>query len=182
MEALEKLRDFIDNLEDKDFKKYLIITLSIFILIPSVLIFRYYRKITHLRKRIKDINIIREEDVRRILGRAEQVQKEREDVDAMLAEEPDFKIRGFFEKMLAALGLSDKTTIESPSQIDREDKYRESILNVKLTNMDMKQLTELLYKLQQTRRIHTKELEITKSKKKPGTIDVSLTISTLLLK
>ena len=46
----------------------------------------------------------------------------------------------------------------------------------------MKEFTELLQEIEQNSRIATNRLEITKSKKKPKTIEVSLTISTLLPK
>lgn len=46
----------------------------------------------------------------------------------------------------------------------------------------MKQLTELLYELEQKKRIYIKKLEIEKSKKTNNSIDVIITIATLLPK
>jgi beta-lactamase regulating signal transducer with metallopeptidase domain len=68
--------------------------------------------------------------------------------------------------------------MESSSQIDH-DTYRESILKVELSDMNMKQLCELLDELNKNKRINTKELEITKSKTAKRSINVALTIATL---
>lgn len=182
MEALEKIKNFIENLEEKKFYKYLIGTLGILILILMLIVFRHYRTVQRLKKRINSINEIREEEVKKILHQADLVEKQRKEVDAMLAEDEDFKIGGYLKNLLEKLGLSDKKTVESPSQIDREDNYRESILAIKFTDMDMKQLTELLNEIEQTRRIYTKELEIMKSRKTPDKLEVNITIATLLLK
>ena len=48
--------------------------------------------------------------------------------------------------------------------------------------MTMQELTKLLEEIEQNPRIATERLEITNSKKKPKTIEVALTISTLLPK
>ena len=120
--------------------------------------------------------------MKRILTRAASVQQQRKEVDAILEEDKDFKIGGYFKDVLTKLVLTSKKAVESPSQIDREGKYRESILNVKFTDMDMKQLSELLNEIEKNKRIFTKELEVTTSRKTPQKIDVNLTIATLLLK
>ena len=48
--------------------------------------------------------------------------------------------------------------------------------------MNMKELTELLQAIEQNPRISTKRLEIIKAKKDSKTIDVQITITTLLPK
>jgi len=179
MELLNKIRDFIQDLEEKEFYKYLIIVFICLFLVISFIVFRYYRKINYLKGRIEEVNNIRVDDVQVILSRADVVKKEREEVNVILAKEEDFKIGGYFDNLLKKLGLSgyfkDKTV--SPKEIS--DQYRESELSARLSGMNTKQLCELLEELEKKKRIYTKVLEIKKSKRKPKGIDVSLTIATL---
>lgn len=182
MKAIEKISAYINTLSEKELYRYLLIIVGSIVFCFFSIIFIYNRRINYLKRQINALNITREEEVKKILTRAAFVQQQRTEVDAILAEDKDFKIGGYFNDVLNKLGLTNKKTIESPSQIDREGKYRESILNIKFTDMDMKQLSELLNEIEKNKRIFTKDLEITVSKKTPHKIDVNLTIATLQLK
>lgn len=177
MEAIDKIRNFIENLETKDFYKYLAIALSVIIVIIGILIFNFYRKIHNLNERIALINDQRIV-AQRILTQDEQVKKQRIAVNAILAQDPDFIIGNYFNKILTKLGLIDKqkSSIEV-SHIEHGDGYKETILKAKLTDMNMKQLCDLLSEIEKTERVYPKELEIVKGKNK--TIDVNLAIATL---
>ena len=50
-------------------------------------------------------------------------------------------------------------------------------LDVSFGDINMKELVELLYKIEQNERVYTKDLKITKNLKKPS-IDVSMVIAT----
>ena len=182
MTLIEKIRLFIESLETKDFYTYSGIFLIACTILGGGIVFQYYRNISYLKKRITEINDYREDDVRIIRQQAAQVKQQRAEVDSILAEEVDFKIGGYFKDLLAKLQLTEKKIAEETAQVDREDDYRESELIAKFEDMSMKQLTELLQELEQNKRISTKRLEITKSKKKPDTIEVQITIGTLLPK
>jgi hypothetical protein len=178
-EVLQKITRFFQNLNEKNFYKYLAVFLCSIILIGAFMIFRYYRNREYYTQKIATTNDLRQE-VRTILEKAQRVKREQIAVNRMLEQEPDFKIRGYFEQLIATLGLPDnKQVAVTTSQVDRDDQYRESILNAKFVEMNMKQLAELLQEIEKNRRIYAKELEITKSKKRPKTIEVSLTIATL---
>ena len=84
--------------------------------------------------------------------------------------------------LLVKLNLRDKEVAEETSTADLEENYRRTELSAKFEDMSMRELTELLQEIEQNSRIATSRLEITQSKKKPRTIEVSLTISTLLPK
>ena len=45
--------------------------------------------------------------------------------------------------------------------------------------MNTRELTDLLQEIERKKIVYTKDLEIDKSKKRPGTLDVSITIATL---
>jgi len=180
MGLVEKIRLFIETIETKDFYKYITIFLIGITFISSLIVFQYYRNVSYWKGRIKIINELRENDVKVIREKAQHVQQQRAEVDAILAEDEDFKIGGYFKDLLTKLQLTDKEIAEETTQIDREDNYRESELNAKFEDMNMKQLAKLLQEIEQNKRIFTKKLEITKSKKKPGTVEAQIIIATLL--
>lgn len=182
MKFLEPIRIFIDTTETKTFYYYVAGFLSAVTIAFGLMVFLYYSHVNTLQKKIKRINAEREEEVRVILETALLVDQQRKTVDAELSKDPDFKIAGYFKSLLTKLNLKDKEVAEETSTTDREDNYRESELNAKFEDMTMQDLTKLLQELEENSRISTKRLEITKSKKKPKTIEAQITITTLLPK
>jgi hypothetical protein len=180
MVLLEQIKNFFDTLETKTFYHYMLGYIIACVLLFCTTIFYFYRSTHSLQRKIKNINNSREEDVRVILETAARVKQQQTMVEEILSQDIDFKIAGYFEELLNKLGIT-KTSSEATTT-DREDNYRKSELSAKFEDMTMKELTELLQELEQKPRIATERLEITKSKKKPKTIEVNLTISTLLPK
>lgn len=177
MEFLRSFQERIENLERKEFYRYLGIFLGIFLLLVVAAIFQYTRTINKYRKQISYVNTMRDE-VRSILSKHEQIERQRKEVDAILSEEEDFNIVGYIEDIINKLGLGANFKERTPSSIEREDNYREDMVKVALVDMNMRQLAELLNEIENNPRIFTTELEIIKSKKTP-TIEVNLTIATL---
>lgn len=177
MEFLRTIQTSIESLEKKDFYRYLGIFLGFFVLLIAVTIFQYSRTISKYKKQISYVNSMRDE-VRTILSKHEQIERQRKEVDEILSEEEDFNIVGYIESVITKLGLGANFKERTPSSIDREDNYREDMVKVALVDMNMKQLTELLNEIENNPRIFTTELEIIKSKKTP-TIEVNVTIATL---
>lgn len=151
-----------------------------FILSVLIIIY-YYSSMNALQKKIKNIDAHRDE-VHEILEKYALIKQQQLIVEEVLAKDPLFKISGAFAKLLTDLNLTDKKVSEDLSIIDLEGNYRKTELNAKFTDMTMQELTVLLERLEQNPRVATNRLEITKSKKNPKTIEVSLTISTLLPK
>lgn len=178
MKIIDQLRDFIASLDEQTFYKYIGIALAGLVLAVSLLVFSYYRSVNSLLDSINTINEERER-TRQILTRAERVKRQRAEVDAIISEDENFKIGGFFNDVLNSLHLSDKKIVEETSQSDKEDKYSESILRARLTDMTMKELCELLNTLDQNKRIYTKELDILALKKTPPALEVTITIASL---
>ncbi|HSC24915.1 MAG TPA: hypothetical protein VLB80_01700 [Candidatus Babeliales bacterium] len=182
MMFLEPIKVFINKTDSKKFFNYIIGYLVVCVLLFTLGIFYYYKSISALQKKIKNINSLREEEVLAILETAVLVKQQRSMVEETLAKDVDFKIAGYFKNLLVKLAIKDKEVAEETSTIDLEENYRKSELNAKFENMTMKELTGLLQEIEQNSRIAANRIEITRSKKKPKTIDVSLTISTLLPK
>jgi len=179
MEFLNRIRQKIGNLEEKDFYKYLIIYFSALVLIVFVIILAYYLKVASLQESIDDINQMREGEIRTLLRRAEKVKKQRQEVNTVLAKDPNFKIKEFYEKALKRLNLTKFGKQREAKSKNVSDNYRESELKAELRGMNMKQLCELLDALEKTKRIYIKNVVIRRSEKTSRAIDVSLTIATL---
>jgi len=179
MALLDKLQKFLDTLDEKTFYKYLgIASLGLFLVI-GLIIFNYYRTTSYWHAKIETTNELRE-DIQLLLTKAQQIKTMQAEANRMLAEDEDFKIRGYFENLLNQLRIPAQNIVEiNITPVDRDTKIRENILTAKLTDMNMKQLTELLEEIEQNKRVYIKEVEITKSKKRPNTIDISLTFATL---
>ena len=176
---MEKFYTYLNNSDENQFHKYMVGFLIFIGVATGSIMFQYYRKTSALKRQIAALNVTREE-VKILLDRAQHVKKEQKDVDEMLALDPNFKIADDFEKALNKLGLSNKQLkkVEVTSQA-REGRYQERILDARLANMTMKELTQLLQEIEQNRRVFPKELEISASKKNQNAIDVNLKIATL---
>ena len=182
MGILEKAREYVAGLEENELNRYIVIVIGIIVLLMMTLLFYHYRTVSNYRLRIKKINQLREEKVQDILARAEYLEKQREEINTILAEDKNFKTIWYFDRVKQKLQLTNKEVREQLSQIERTDQYLESILNVTFDDIDMKQVTELLKELEENKRIFIKKLDIAKSKKIPQKLEVSMTIGTFLLK
>lgn len=184
MVFIEKIRAFFDSINSKRFYQYIAGYAAVCLILFCIILYYFYSTTHDLQRKIKRLNTTREEEVRTILESAQSIEQQRATVEAVLSQNLDFKIAGYFKDLLNKLNLKNKEIqeAESTTTTDREDNYRETELNAKFEDMSMKDLTELLQALEKNPRISTKRLEITKSKKKPKTIEVLITITTLLPK
>lgn len=179
MKILTVVQTYLDSIEEKRFYQYLIGLAVIILLLLAGIIFQYYRSVRSLKAEINRINEERQE-IRTLLSKARIVKKEQKEIDAILAKDENFKIAGYFEDVIGKLGLANKKAsdvqVTTPS---REGKYQESVLQAKFSGMTMKDVAELLQEIELNKRVFTKELDIIVSPKKPGTIDVTITVATL---
>ncbi len=178
MEIIDKIYSYISNLEEKRFYQYSAGILGFITLLMFAFMFQYYRSVRFLKSEIVRINESREK-VQTILDKGQIVKREQREIDAILAKDKNFKIAGYFEDLLAKLGLSDKKASLEVTTPAGEGKYQETILTGKFTGMTMKELTQLLQELELNKRVFIKELEITASQKIPNTIEATLVVATL---
>lgn len=175
---LNKIQAYINSLDSKRFQQYIGALFGIIFVLISIIIFNYYRTIHRLKSEISTINDMRLE-AQSILEKAQLVKKEQREIDAILAKEENFKIAGYFEDLLSRLGFAKKKLSQEINTAVKEGNYQESILQAKFTAMTMKDVTELLQEIEANKRVFTKELDLTASRNRPGTLDVTLTIATL---
>lgn len=178
MEFLDKIQQYLNSIEQKRFFQFIAIFLGVVFVALVGILFQYYRSVSYLKSEIVQLNEEREE-TRYILDKALQVKKEQKQIDAVLAQDENFKIQGYFEDLIARLGLSSKKSTIEVTPAASEGSYKESVLQAKFIGMTMKELTELLQEIDGNKRIFTKELDIAVSQKQPGFIDVTLVIATL---
>ena len=181
MKILKSMSEFLDNLDLRDFYKYIGIALGITLLFVSFIVYRFYSNVGYYKKQIQSISNQREE-IQELLEKAALIKEQKKDVNNILEAEPNFKIAGYFDNVLAELQLTSKKDKENevtpPQELGEQD-YNERILSAYFSNMNMKELSELLNVLEQNKRVYTKELEMQRSQKKPPSLKVKLTIATL---
>lgn len=179
MKVIQTFAAFLERLDPKDFYKYMGVTLVGITFISFFIMYRFVSSANHYQQEINSINIQREE-IRELIEKATLIKRQKQAINAMLEADPDFRIGGYFLDTLKQLHLTQKSETSSVTPQERpEQGYNENILSVKFTDMNMKELTELLDMLDQNKRIYTKELDIQRSKKAPQTLEVHLTIATL---
>ena len=181
MEWITTIQLFFERMESRRFMQYAVGLVAAVFLLYCGATFLSYRSIRNLARQLDEVNEQRSR-VQELLERAEQVKHQRKRVDKMLSESEGFKIGGYFKEIVQKLRLSNKKTTEAITPRDREDNYREVNLNATFTGMSMQELVELLHEIGKTERIYTTELSITRGKRDMDTIDVALTIGTLLAK
>lgn len=182
MIIFEKIHHILQKLTERQFQLFIAGVVGISLLFITFFDIQLYRISRQLKAKIKKLNIEREDRVRDILTKGTHIKQQKEEMDRLLKEDVNFKIAGYFNVVLKKLGTTKKKITETTTQTDIDTVYRESTLSVRLDEMDMKELTELLQVLENNKRISIKRLEIFASSKKQNAIDVQLIIATMLLK
>ena len=183
MKLVAKYKKFLKEFDDKKQLRALYIVLGLIVVIGGFFLYRYSRSISSLKKKMTVVNKARKE-TQVLLSTNKNVEMQRSKVESMLEKEgKNFKLLDFFNNTLSNLKLvpyrtgKEKISYSNPQGI-RASKYQEVNLNVQMTNLNMRQVTDLLYELEQSKRVYIKKLEITSSKTNP-VVDLSLVIGTL---
>ena len=184
MTFFDNLQARISRLDKKTWYQYLAITAAVFFLIVGLILFFYYSSVSRWQQKIEEINEMRQE-AKSVLNKAVRVQKDRAQVMALLEEDPNFKIREYMQGLFERVGISLQDNISlqtSVSTTTTQDGYREDLATYQLVGITMRQLTELLNEIEENKRVYIKDLEISKSKKVPHTIDVDIKVATMMPK
>ncbi len=181
MEIIKKADNFLRSLERKDFYLYTSISLGILCVILALFFWRYYSSGSYYFYEIESINEQRSEKIKKLFERQEQIAFEQKEVDKLLEKDSNFKIRQHMQQLLQELKIERKMVVDSISNAEQEN-YRESTLTINFAGMNMKELCELLQKIEQTKRIFIKKVEMQQSKKISNTIDVVIEVATLFPK
>lgn len=176
--SMAGLRNFIQELDKKQFYQYISIFFAGFCILLGILVFFQRRSIAALDLKLKRVNQQREE-ARSILQEHVLINEQRAAVDAILAKDKNFKIPQYFDLLVKELGLtSHMSKVPTVVENDLNNGYEEVQLDSSFKDMNMKQVAELLYKIEKNDRVYTKELILIKQSKAP-LLDVTLVIATL---
>jgi len=175
------IQPLLDRLGAREFQRIAAVILGVVVLLCGLIIFWQHRSVGSLVRKIDVVNEERD-TIRTVLERAQLVRQEQERVNKILSENPNFKIGGYFNEVLARLRLTGKKVTESKAYADRGENYQERSLTASFNDMNMRELVELVDELGKNERIYTKELQINKSKRSPGTVEVTITIGTVMAK
>lgn len=178
MELFDKMQAYLSSIDQKRFFQYMIGMLGTITFALALLFFNYYRTVSKLKAEAMAINELREKE-KTILDKAQRIKKDQKEIDAILAQDKNFKIAGYFTDLIEKVGLAQKKPSIEVTTAPQEGKYQESILQALFTILSMKELTELLQEIELNKRVFIKELDITPSKKQANSIDVTLIIATL---
>jgi hypothetical protein len=183
MEWLKPVNQWISNLGQTEFQKYLAIYLAGVILIAGFIGYRHYSQMAKLRQKIQYVNGLRL-DTKNILSRDEEVKHQKNIVDKALKSRHNFKLKHWFEDVISKQGLHNNlqkyNAFVSSLEHLRSQGYSEVRIEASLTGLNTRQLVDLLAEIEKYDIIYIKYLEINRSNKMP-VIDVILTIATLQL-
>ncbi len=178
MSFTDSIRNFFSTKSKRDLYIYYGVFLGALILISGVIVYTHFRTVSKLTTELKKVNKQRAV-TQEILVKNKEVLTQQEAVKAILAEEPNFYIGQYFTDLIKSQNLQSNLTKESErSESDIGNGFTEHKLAVTFSKLNMKLLTELLFKIEQNQRVYTKELKIIKNIK-DGLLDVTLIIATL---
>lgn len=179
MNIFEQMYHYFEQANQKTRYLYMGIFFGIVIALHLIVGYFFFSRYNALHETLANVNDQRSTTVQRLIGRIHEMKRQKASVNTMLAEDENFKIGGYFKNLISSLGLTAKKEIETTSQADKDELYKESVLNAKFSSTNMQELTELLEQIENNKRIYIKEIEITESKKIPNTVDFVITIATL---
>lgn len=181
MTFLEQLQAKINNLDEYTWYKYVAIAAGLFLILIGLILFFYFNTLKKWELRLAGINESRTE-AKRLVEKAQRVYKARDEVTTILKDDPNFKIKEYLQEIMANVGIFQNVVSESVVVTGQDENYSETVATYQLASISMKQLTEFLNEIDENQRVFTKELDITKSKRMPRTIDVGIVIATLMPK
>lgn len=177
MEFLTSLQRKISHLSTQEFYKYASIYIACMITLTGGIVYLHFSTIHSLNRKVKALRSKRN-DIKRLLQKNALVQKQSKEINTLLEEEKNFKIKSFFDNLVTLKGIQNKQKKEA--EVTEEilyKKYTEIKLKAQFRQMNTMLLAQLLDAIEAKKRVYVKELTITKTR--GASIDISLVIATL---
>ena len=176
MTFLERLQEFALPLETSEFYRNIAIFLGSIVLLTTGIMYYHHSKTAELRSTLQKTYKIQQE-AKGILERLKNVEKQSEEVNSLLEEDKNFRLKSYFDDTVAQTGLARYQRKDGDVSEDVLQKlYTEIKITTQFQGISTKQLCELLKAIEQKARVYTKEISIVK---KNNSLDVSLTVATL---
>lgn len=177
MSFFSNLYTRIMSFEKKLFYQGVIVFFGALVAIIVGMLIYYYTTIYGLKSQLTKTKR-QQEEIRLLLGQFTQLQEESKNVNAVLEEEKNFKIKNFYDSLLQQQNLQGSQLKEAEIQEENlRNRYTEMKLISQLHQLSTEQLCNLLDALEKKARIYVKDLSITKTRN--NNLDVVLVIGTL---
>lgn len=178
MSFIETLYNFFITKNKRELLIYYGFFLGLLTLISATILYTHFATMARLSNQLKSVNKQRIA-AQSILLKNKEVLAQQEAVKDILSEEPNFYIGQYFTDLVRSMNLQSMLTRDPErSESDVGNNFIEHKLSSTFSKLNMKQLTELLFKIEQNQRVYTKELKIIKNIK-DALLDVTLIIATL---
>ena len=180
MKFITPLRHSLQAIDEKKLLRYGALFGAFFVGGIGALMYTYYRSIAAIEYEIM-LHSILQGQAEDLIQQYALVRKQKEAVELLLEQEKGFKINQYFYELLRTLNIPYTKAQEDPIKEDAIEGYEELRLDVTLENINMKQLCDLLEKLEKKDRIYIKEVIIEKNSAQPA-IMARIVIATLAKK
>jgi hypothetical protein len=183
MEALDKLKNLIKNLEDKDFYPYLLGFLLALALLMGSLIYWHYKSSSYWHRQLNELKTQRQE-TKKLLSEHQAFEQNRLAVNEILSTNTGFKIVDYYNNLVNDLKLQQYKAKEQPAEPTTEqleEGAKEITLTLKFNNITMQQVTEILAAIENNPRVYAKKVIIDKVNKDQPKLNVTIDIATIEL-
>jgi len=146
---------YIQELDRRELYRNLSIFLAGIVLIFGLIFFLQRRQVQGFERKLSAINKQRDA-VKRILQDHALVEEQRQLVDTILERDRNFRINQFLEELARDLRLSQNMSKNIEMENNLGNGYTEIQVETTFKDLDTRQLTDLLYRIEQSSRVFTK--------------------------
>ena len=180
MKLVNRIQDFLRQLDHRTFKKYLIASITISALIMIIMAYYIYNKSSSLIKQISKVEQIAFE-ANQIEKKYQKTQTQKTHLLSLLEKETDFEIKSFFEAFCKERQLKVESNWKTTSStIEGNEKIEEVSLKASFKGQTTEKLIKILQDLDEKEIVYIKNIKIDKSTNK--IINFDLTIATFKYK
>jgi len=173
---LQKIRAFVSELDQGEFRKLMMVYLAAFAACSGMLLFFYFSQEVGLKDKIRQLNKSRK-TVQKVLTDYQKVAQQKEAVVKLLSEDENFYLQQFVQTTLKTVGITGSTVGKVASQ-SLKNGYTEESVSVLLAGINTQQLCQLLQSIEQASRGSVKNVTINREEGATD-INVSMTVATL---
>ena len=151
------------------------------IVASGLLVWYHIHTINTLQQRLRTINTQRRQ-AQNLFTRYQNIQKQKEQVNSVLEQDKDFKIKEYMTDRINELQFPSNTyKLEVSKPRDIQNGYKEVSLDANFTKVTTKQLVTLMHEAEKNERVYIKSVTISQQKQVQK-IDATLTVATLHIK
>jgi len=173
---LTRIRTFISELDQSEFRKFMVIYVAAFLVCSGGLIFFYVSQEVGTQEQLKKLNKARKK-VQKVLTDYQKVAKQKESVAQILSADKNFYLQQFTQSALQAVDI-ESSTVGKVSSKSLRNGYTEESVAVQLSNVNTQELCALLQNIEQASRVYVKKVTINRDVGATA-INVNMEIATL---